>query len=154
MGPRRSRLPGGIGWSSQLLEAPRIGPSRQRWLCVHRQLSEDLLLAREALEKESHESRRQLQQEKEELLYRVTGSLLLPCLQLASVTPLRSPSWPHRACTLQDAWSGFLSGPGREGSRGLLSFSQEGIRVGVRLGAWVCAQRALGSLGHTESPGP
>lgn len=85
MGPL-GRLPGGIGWSSQLLEAPRGGSLRQRWLCVHRQLSEDLLLAREALEKES-QSRRQLQQEKEELLYRVLGADAAPAFPLASVTP-------------------------------------------------------------------
>ena len=80
------RLPGGMGWSLQLLEALRGGPLRQRWLCVHRQLSEDLLLAREALEKES-QSRRLLQQEKEELLYRVLGSDTAPAFSLASVTP-------------------------------------------------------------------
>ena len=69
-----------------MLEAPRGGSLRQRWLCVHRQLSEDLLLAREALEKES-QSRRQLQQEKEELLYRVLGADAAPAFPLASVTP-------------------------------------------------------------------
>ena len=75
-----------MGWSLQLLEASRGGPLRQLWLCVHRQLSEDLLLAREALEKES-QSRRQLQQEKEELLYRVLGTDTAPAFSLASVTP-------------------------------------------------------------------
>lgn len=75
-----------MGWSLQLLEAPRGGPLRQCWLCVHRQLSEDLLLAREALEKES-QSRRQLQQEKEELLYRLLGTDAAPAFSLASVTP-------------------------------------------------------------------
>lgn len=53
---------------------------------IHRQLSEDLLLAREALEKES-QLRRQLQQEKEELLYRVLGTDASPTFPLASVTP-------------------------------------------------------------------
>lgn len=51
-----------------------------------RQLSEDLLLAREALEKES-QLRQQLQQEKEELLYRVLGTDASPAFPLASVTP-------------------------------------------------------------------
>ncbi|XP_025149889.3 coiled-coil domain-containing protein 69 [Bubalus bubalis] len=55
-------------------------------MVVSRQLSEDLLLAREALEKES-QSRRQLQQEKEELLYRVLGADAAPAFPLASVTP-------------------------------------------------------------------
>ncbi|ELK28324.1 Coiled-coil domain-containing protein 69 [Myotis davidii] len=53
---------------------------------VSRQLSEDLLLAHEALEKES-QLRRQLQQEKEELLYRVLGADASPAFPLASVTP-------------------------------------------------------------------
>ncbi|KAM5300884.1 coiled-coil domain-containing protein 69 isoform 2-T2 [Glossophaga mutica] len=53
---------------------------------VSRQLSEDLLLAHEALEKES-QLRRQLQQEKEELLYRVLGADASPAYPLASVTP-------------------------------------------------------------------
>ncbi|EPQ10344.1 Coiled-coil domain-containing protein 69 [Myotis brandtii] len=53
---------------------------------VSRQLSEDLLLAQEALEKES-QLRRQLQQEKEELLYRVLGADVSPAFPLASVTP-------------------------------------------------------------------
>lgn len=55
-------------------------------VCTHRQLSEDLLLAREALEKES-QLRQQLQQEKEELLYRVLGTDASPAFPLASVTP-------------------------------------------------------------------
>uniref|UniRef100_A0A3Q2LJF3 Coiled-coil domain containing 69 n=1 Tax=Equus caballus TaxID=9796 RepID=A0A3Q2LJF3_HORSE len=54
-------------------------------MVVSRQLSEDLLLAREALEKES-QLRRQLQQEKEELLYRVLGADASPTFPLASVT--------------------------------------------------------------------
>lgn len=56
------------------------------WFCVfpHRQLSEDLVLARETLEKES-QLRRQLQQEKEELLYRVLGADASPAFPLASV---------------------------------------------------------------------
>ncbi|XP_036169768.1 coiled-coil domain-containing protein 69 isoform X2 [Myotis myotis] len=53
---------------------------------VSRQLSEDLLLAHKALEKES-QLRRQLQQEKEELLYRVLGADASPAFPLASVTP-------------------------------------------------------------------
>lgn len=53
---------------------------------VSRQLSEDLLLAHEALEKES-QLRRQLQQEKEELLYRVLGADASPAFPLPSVTP-------------------------------------------------------------------
>ncbi|XP_062942446.1 coiled-coil domain-containing protein 69 [Cynocephalus volans] len=53
---------------------------------LSRQLSEDVLLAREALEKES-QLRRQLQQEKEELLYRVLGANTSPAFPLASVTP-------------------------------------------------------------------
>uniref|UniRef100_A0A8D2DBV5 Coiled-coil domain containing 69 n=1 Tax=Sciurus vulgaris TaxID=55149 RepID=A0A8D2DBV5_SCIVU len=53
---------------------------------VSRQLSEDLLLTREALEKES-QVRRQLQQEKEELLYRVLGADASSTFALASVTP-------------------------------------------------------------------
>uniref|UniRef100_A0A452SDT7 Coiled-coil domain containing 69 n=1 Tax=Ursus americanus TaxID=9643 RepID=A0A452SDT7_URSAM len=55
-------------------------------MVMSRQLSEDLLLAREALEKES-QLRRQLQQEKEELLYRVLGTDASPAFPLASVTP-------------------------------------------------------------------
>lgn len=55
-------------------------------VCFHRQLSEDLLLAHEALDKES-QLRRQLQQEKEELLYRVLGADASPAFPLASVTP-------------------------------------------------------------------
>ncbi|XP_075397957.1 coiled-coil domain-containing protein 69 isoform X2 [Tenrec ecaudatus] len=51
-----------------------------------RQLSEDLQLAREALEKEL-QLRRQLQQEKEELLYRVLGADAAPAFPLVSVTP-------------------------------------------------------------------
>ncbi|XP_058533848.1 coiled-coil domain-containing protein 69 [Ochotona princeps] len=51
---------------------------------LSRQLSEDLLLARETLEKES-QLRRQLQQEKEELLYRVLGADASPAFPLASV---------------------------------------------------------------------
>lgn len=51
-----------------------------------RQLSEDLRLAREALEKES-QLRRRLQQEREELLYRVLGADGAPAFPLASVTP-------------------------------------------------------------------
>ncbi|XP_069340104.1 coiled-coil domain-containing protein 69 [Eulemur rufifrons] len=53
---------------------------------LSRQLSEDLLLAREALEKEA-QLRRQLQQEKEELLYRILGANASPAFPLASVTP-------------------------------------------------------------------
>ncbi|XP_012596331.2 coiled-coil domain-containing protein 69 [Microcebus murinus] len=53
---------------------------------LSRQLSEDLLLAREALEKEA-QLRRQLQQEKEELLYRVLGANASPAFPLAPVTP-------------------------------------------------------------------
>ncbi|XP_033617652.1 coiled-coil domain-containing protein 69 [Fukomys damarensis] len=53
---------------------------------VSRQLSEDLFLAREALEKESH-IRQQLQREKEELLYRVLGADTSSTFPLASVTP-------------------------------------------------------------------
>ncbi|KAF3828463.1 hypothetical protein GH733_001960 [Mirounga leonina] len=55
-------------------------------MVMSRQLSDDLLLAREALEKES-QLRRQLQQEKEELLYRVLGTDASPAFPLASVTP-------------------------------------------------------------------
>ncbi|XP_045304340.1 coiled-coil domain-containing protein 69 [Leopardus geoffroyi] len=55
-------------------------------MVMSRQLSEDLLLAREALEKEC-QLRRQLQQEKEELLYRVLGADASPAFPLASVTP-------------------------------------------------------------------
>ncbi|CAK7303164.1 Coiled-coil domain-containing protein 69 [Vulpes lagopus] len=55
-------------------------------MIMSRQLSEDLLLAREALEKES-QLRRQLQQEKEELLYRVLGADASAAFPLASVTP-------------------------------------------------------------------
>ncbi|XP_032193161.1 coiled-coil domain-containing protein 69 isoform X2 [Mustela erminea] len=55
-------------------------------MVLSRQLSEDLLLAREALEKES-QLRQQLQQEKEELLYRVLGTDASPAFPLASVTP-------------------------------------------------------------------
>lgn len=55
-------------------------------VALSRQLSEDLLLAREALEKES-QLRRQLQQEKEELLYRVLGAEASSAFPLASVTP-------------------------------------------------------------------
>lgn len=55
-------------------------------MVVSRQLSEDLLLTREALEKES-QLRRQLQQEKEELLYRILGADASPTFPLASVTP-------------------------------------------------------------------
>ncbi|TKC44265.1 hypothetical protein EI555_016624 [Monodon monoceros] len=55
-------------------------------MAVSRQLSEDLLLAREALEKES-QLRRQLQQEKEQLLYRVLGADASPAFPLASLTP-------------------------------------------------------------------
>lgn len=51
-----------------------------------RQLSEDLLLARQALEKES-QIRQQLQQEKEELLYRILGSDAPPAFPLASIPP-------------------------------------------------------------------
>uniref|UniRef100_A0A2K5ECB3 Coiled-coil domain containing 69 n=1 Tax=Aotus nancymaae TaxID=37293 RepID=A0A2K5ECB3_AOTNA len=51
-----------------------------------RQLSEDLLLTREALEKEA-QLRQQLQQEKEELLYRVLGANASPAFPLAPVTP-------------------------------------------------------------------
>ncbi|XP_005376114.1 PREDICTED: coiled-coil domain-containing protein 69 [Chinchilla lanigera] len=58
----------------------------QNQVVVSRQLSEDLLLAREALEKES-QIRRQLQQEKEELLYRVLGADASSAFPLASVTP-------------------------------------------------------------------
>nr|XP_013002185.1 coiled-coil domain-containing protein 69 isoform X1 [Cavia porcellus] len=53
---------------------------------VSRQLSEDLLLARQALEKES-QIRQQLQQEKEELLYRILGSDAPPAFPLASIPP-------------------------------------------------------------------
>ncbi|XP_011840798.1 PREDICTED: coiled-coil domain-containing protein 69 [Mandrillus leucophaeus] len=53
---------------------------------LSRQLSEDLLLTREALEKEV-QLRRQLQQEKEELLYRVLGANASPAFPLAPVTP-------------------------------------------------------------------
>ncbi|VFV31703.1 Hypothetical predicted protein [Lynx pardinus] len=55
-------------------------------MVMSRQLSEDLLLAREALEKEC-QLRRQLQQEKEELLYRVLGADASPAFPLSSVTP-------------------------------------------------------------------
>ncbi|KAL2779264.1 coiled-coil domain-containing protein 69 [Daubentonia madagascariensis] len=55
-------------------------------MVLSRQLSEDLLLARETLEKEA-QLRRQLQQEKEELLYRVLGAKASPAFPLASVTP-------------------------------------------------------------------
>ncbi|XP_037657423.1 coiled-coil domain-containing protein 69 [Choloepus didactylus] len=58
----------------------------QKQMVVSRQLSEDLLLSREALEKES-QLRRQLQQEKEELLYRVLEADVSPAFPLASVTP-------------------------------------------------------------------
>uniref|UniRef100_A0A8C9AGG6 Coiled-coil domain containing 69 n=1 Tax=Prolemur simus TaxID=1328070 RepID=A0A8C9AGG6_PROSS len=53
---------------------------------LSRQLSEDLLLAREALDKEA-QLRHQLQQEKEELLYRILGANASPAFPLASVTP-------------------------------------------------------------------
>ncbi|KAM4826746.1 coiled-coil domain-containing protein 69 [Thomomys bottae] len=53
---------------------------------VSRQLSEDLLLARQALEEEA-QIRRQLQQEKEELVYRVLGADASSTYPLASVTP-------------------------------------------------------------------
>ncbi|EHB06926.1 Coiled-coil domain-containing protein 69 [Heterocephalus glaber] len=53
---------------------------------VSRQLSEDLLLAHKALEKESY-ARQQLQQEKEELLYRVLGADVPSTFPLVSVTP-------------------------------------------------------------------
>lgn len=66
--------------------ADRLSPRPRRPVCIHRQLSEDLLLAREALEKES-QLRRQLQQEKEELLYRVLGADASAAFPLASVTP-------------------------------------------------------------------
>lgn len=69
--------------------------------------------------------------------------------------PLRSPSWPHRACASRTpAVTASSPGPGREGSRGLLSFSQEGIRAGVRLGARVCAQQALGAWATQNHLGP
>lgn len=55
-------------------------------MVVSRQLSEDLLLARQALEKES-QLLRQLRQDKEELLYRVLGTDASPTFPLASVTP-------------------------------------------------------------------
>ncbi|XP_072810528.1 coiled-coil domain-containing protein 69 [Vicugna pacos] len=55
-------------------------------MAVSRQLSEDLLLTREALEKET-QLRQQLQQKKEELLYRVLGADTSPAFPLASVTP-------------------------------------------------------------------
>ncbi|KAM6224228.1 coiled-coil domain-containing protein 69 [Rhynchocyon petersi] len=55
-------------------------------MVASRQLSEDLLLAQEALEKEL-QLRRQLEQEKEELLYRVLGADASPAFPLASVTP-------------------------------------------------------------------
>ncbi|XP_071066901.1 coiled-coil domain-containing protein 69 isoform X2 [Dasypus novemcinctus] len=58
----------------------------RKQMVVSRQLSEDLLLAHEAVEKES-QLRRQLQQEKEELLYRVLGAEASPAFPLASVTP-------------------------------------------------------------------
>ncbi|XP_076993556.1 coiled-coil domain-containing protein 69 [Tamandua tetradactyla] len=58
----------------------------QKQMVMSRQLSEDLLLAHEALEKES-QLRRQLQQEKEELLYRVLGADASPAFPLASITP-------------------------------------------------------------------
>ncbi|XP_021563849.1 coiled-coil domain-containing protein 69 [Carlito syrichta] len=58
----------------------------QNQAALSRQLSEDLLLTREALEKEAQQ-RRQLQQEKEELLYRVLGASTSPAFPLASVTP-------------------------------------------------------------------
>lgn len=57
---------------------------------VSRQLSEDLLLARETLEKES-QLRRQLQQEKEELLFRVLGADATSAFPLASVPPTEVP---------------------------------------------------------------
>ncbi|XP_017370513.1 coiled-coil domain-containing protein 69 [Cebus imitator] len=53
---------------------------------LSRQLSEDLILTREALEKEA-QLRQQLQQEKEELLYRVLGANASPAFPLAPVTP-------------------------------------------------------------------
>ncbi|XP_048190122.1 coiled-coil domain-containing protein 69 isoform X2 [Perognathus longimembris pacificus] len=53
---------------------------------VSRQLSEDLLLARQALEEEAR-IRQQLQQEKEELVYRVLGADASSTYPLASVTP-------------------------------------------------------------------
>ncbi|XP_059950424.1 coiled-coil domain-containing protein 69 [Mesoplodon densirostris] len=55
-------------------------------MAVSRQLSEDLLLTQEALEKESQLCR-QLQQEKEQLLYRVLGADASPAFPLASLTP-------------------------------------------------------------------
>lgn len=58
----------------------------RKQMVVSRQLSDDLLLAREALEKEA-QLRRQLQQEKEELLYRVLGADAASAFPLASVTP-------------------------------------------------------------------
>ncbi|XP_053423407.1 coiled-coil domain-containing protein 69 [Nycticebus coucang] len=58
----------------------------QNQLVLSRQLSEDLLLAHKTLEKET-QLRRQLQQEKEELLYRVLGANASPAFPLASVTP-------------------------------------------------------------------
>ncbi|XP_037354769.1 coiled-coil domain-containing protein 69 [Talpa occidentalis] len=51
-----------------------------------RQLSEDLLGAREALEKECR-LRQQLQQEKDELLFQVLGAQASPAFPLAPVTP-------------------------------------------------------------------
>lgn len=71
-----------MGWHlQQLLLVATLGS-----VCTHRQLSEDLLLTREALEKES-QVRRQLQQQKEELLYRVLGADASSTFALASVTP-------------------------------------------------------------------
>nr|XP_020042144.1 coiled-coil domain-containing protein 69 [Castor canadensis] len=58
----------------------------QKQAMMSRQLSEDLLLAQKTLEEESR-VRRQLQQEKEELLYRVLGADATSTFPLASVTP-------------------------------------------------------------------
>ena len=78
-----------------------------------------------------------------------TGSsgLTLPLPSLWPLSPpLRSPSWPHRAwASRMPAVTASSPGPSREGSRGLLSFSQKGIRAGVTRGARVCAQQALGA---------
>ncbi|XP_054983957.1 coiled-coil domain-containing protein 69 [Sorex araneus] len=55
-------------------------------MAVSRQLSEDLLAARQALEQEKR-LRQELQREKEELLFRVLGGQAGPSFPLAPVTP-------------------------------------------------------------------
>lgn len=83
-GPSEEGLP--EEWVGLCGRCRAASPWRRRPISIHRQLSEDLLLAREALEKEC-QLRRQLQQEKEELLYRVLGADASPAFPLASVTP-------------------------------------------------------------------